>query len=371
MRFVHSSDWQIGRVFRFADDITLGVLSDARLDVIGRLGALARAQNAPSVLVAGDIYDVERPSDRTLRQPIERMAAAPDIAWHLIPGNHDPHRPGGAWDRLLRNERPANIHLHLDEQAADIGGATLLPAVLREKHASGDPTEAFDAMRTPEGAIRIGLAHGSVRGFGDNAAAHNRIAIDRAQRAGLAYLALGDWHGAQEAGARTWYSGTPETDDFSTGGRGGGEALVVDVAGPAAPPSVAIHRIGRFRWQRDEARLFNQGDIDALDARVRALSPSLDEVLVWLEVTGSLSLVELTRFEWAVAGLGAALRLLRLDRDGLRATPETADLDAIERAGPIRQAAERLSHAAATDPIAAAALLRLAHMARQSAEDVA
>ena len=36
-----------------------------------------------------------------------------DIHWHLLPGNHDPHRPEGLWDRVARLGLPSNIHLHL------------------------------------------------------------------------------------------------------------------------------------------------------------------------------------------------------------------------------------------------------------------
>ncbi len=366
-RLIHSSDWQIGRMFRFADDVTLGVLADARLEAIGRIGALARAEDAPTVLVAGDVYDVERPSERTLRQPMERMAACPDVAWHLIPGNHDPHRPGGAWDRLLRTGLPPNVTVHVEQRPAEIGGVWLLASALRERHASGDPTECFESMATPDGAARIGLAHGSIRGFGnDGTSGHNRIASDRAARCGLAYLALGDWHGAQQAAPRTWYSGTPEIDDFAVGGNGGGEVLVVAIDGPSAPPRVAPHRVGRFSWHRVEQDLFSAADIEALEARLRVIAPALDRALVRLIVTGTLTLGEIALFDERIAGLAAALRLLRIERDDLVTRPDQADLEGIETAGPVRIAAERLAASAdAGDAISAAALVRLAHLARR------
>ena len=62
--------------------------------------------------------------------------------------------------------------------------------------------------------LRIGLAHGSIRDFSSRGEAQNQIAPDRAQRSNLDYLALGDWHGTLRVDARTWYSGTPETDRF-------------------------------------------------------------------------------------------------------------------------------------------------------------
>ncbi len=367
-RFIHTSDWQVGRMFRFADDVTLGVLADARIEVISRIGALARTENAPLVLVAGDIYDVERPTERTLRQPIERMAAFADVGWHLIPGNHDPHRPGGAWDRLLRTGLPANVSVHVEQVPAPIGGMWLLPSALRERHATGDPTDCFDAMPTPEGAPRIGLAHGSIRGFGDDGTAgHNRISTDRTALSGLAYLALGDWHGAQAAAPRTWYSGTPEIDDFSVGGNGGGEVLVVAVDGPSATPVVRPHRVGQFYWHRLDQSLFGRADIDALEARLRGMAPTLDRTLVRLVVTGSLTLGESALFDERIEnGMAAALRMLRIDRTGLMARPDGGDLEAIEPAGPIRLAAERLAAGVdAGDPVAGAALLRLAHFTRR------
>jgi DNA repair exonuclease SbcCD nuclease subunit len=219
---------------------------------------------------------------------------------------------------------------------------------------------------TPEGAIRIGLAHGSIASFGtDDSSTHNLIAGDRPEQAGLAYLALGDWHGAQAVGQRCWYSGTPETDDFGNGGGGGGEALVVDVAGPNAVPVVIRHRIGRFAWVRIEATLHNATDVDILETRLRGLSPDLGTVLVWLRATGALSLAEREAFENRIRnGLGSALRVLRTDDSGLLPRPTAADLEAIDHAGFVRAAADNLAALAAdpNDPdrdIAADALQRL------------
>ena len=101
MRLIHTADWQIGKVFRFVDHGTMGVLQEARLEAISTIGRLAMEQAAPIVLVAGDIYDIATAEDRTLAQPLARMRAFGGVEWHLIPGNHDPHQPGGPWDRLL------------------------------------------------------------------------------------------------------------------------------------------------------------------------------------------------------------------------------------------------------------------------------
>ena len=368
LRLLHTSDWQIGKVFRFVDEAALAVLQNERLDAITRLGQLALTEGAAAVLVAGDVYDVETPTERTLRQPVERMRQFAAVQWHLIPGNHDAHTHGGPWDRLQRTDLPGNVHLHLSSEPCPLAGgeAWLLPAPLTRRHAASDPTDAMDAAPTPAGAVRVGLAHGSLQAFGsDDATTHNLIAFDRAERAGLAYLALGDWHGAQGLGARAWYSGTPEVDDFDVGGAGGGEALIVDLDGPRAPPQVARHRIGRFAWHRLQASLHGVADVEVLEARLRTLHPSPDALLLHLTVDGALSLAEQAVFEERIRqAVSSAVFALRLDAGGLLPRPTAADLCAFGPAGPVRTAADRLAARAAdpADPaaaLAAAALQRL------------
>ena len=307
------------------------------------------------------------PSDRTLRQPIERMRQFASIAWHLIPGNHDFHGPSGPWDRLARMDLPGNVRLHLTPEPADLGDGTafVVPAVLTRRHAAGDLTEPMDRAATPEGAIRIGLAHGSVTNFGsDPGSTHNLIALDRPERAGLAYLALGDWHGAQLIGQRAAYSGTPEPDGFDLGGRGGGEALLVEVDGPRALPRISFLETGRYVWRRESATIAGDADLPVLEARLRAFSDP-GHLLVRLEVTGALSAHGLQAFERDIrGGVGSALCALRIDDAGLRLQPSVSDLAALSRAGVVGVVASRLA-ARADDPadpqrdLAQAALQRL------------
>ena len=169
-RFIHTSDWQIGKVFRFVDDATMGLLQEARLRAVTRLGELAGEHGASHVLVAGDVYDMEALSQRSLNQPLERMRGFPGVRWHLLPGNHDPHRPNGLWDRLVRTGLPDNVTAHLAPEPVTLRdiGVVLLPAPLFHRRSLSDPTAYMDDVDPPEGLARVGLAHGTVRGFGSD-----------------------------------------------------------------------------------------------------------------------------------------------------------------------------------------------------------
>jgi Calcineurin-like phosphoesterase len=373
VRFIHTADWQIGKVFRFVDDPTMGVLQEARLEAIATIARLALAENAPTVLVAGDIYDVATAEDRTLGQPIERMRACAGVRWHLIPGNHDPHQPGGPWDRVLRRGLPDNVQVHLEPApvALDGGKAQLLPAPLVRRRTLADPTAWMDHTPAPEGTLRIGLAHGSISAFGsDDRSQPNLIDPARPARAGLAYLALGDWHGTKRIGPRCWYSGTPEVDDF--GVVDGGRTLLVDLAAPGAPAEVTPLAVGRFQWCQEALHIQGTDDVDVASARLRALHDDPARLLIDLRLEGTLSLAGRERLARVLDDLRAAVRFLRVDDDQLYLVPSAEDLESIAHGGFVRVAAEKL-RALADDPdepgreIAARALLRLYALHRRLA----
>lgn len=365
-RFVHSADWQIGKVFRFVDNATMGLLQEMRLRAITRLGEFAADHDTRHVLVAGDVYDMEALSPRSLNQPLERMRNFAPIQWHLLPGNHDPHRPNGLWDQLLRRGLPDNVHVHIAAEPATLEDdvAALLPAPLHHRRTLDDPTAYMDNMALPDGLIRIGLAHGTVSGFGsDDKDIPNYIAPDRPTRAGLSYLALGDWHGQKKINDRCWYSGTPETDAFDV--IDGGQALFVEIEGPDAIPAVTPVPTGHYIWASILERINSREDIDFLDEKLRGVADELDRVLVHLAVEGALSLEDRRYFkEQIVDGASAAFCFMRIDDRRLFPRPTAEDLDQIDRGGFVRAAAEELKRQAeeggeADSDIAAEALQRL------------
>lgn len=137
----------------------------------------------------------------------------------LIPGNHDAGLAESVWTRAARlNAVPPNAHVCLRPEPLLFSslGLAVLPAPLTQRHTHNDLTDWFAAAQVPPGLFRVGLAHGSVQGIlAEDIDSSNPIAAARAEQAALDYLALGDWHGCKQVDARTWYSGTPETDRFN------------------------------------------------------------------------------------------------------------------------------------------------------------
>ena len=344
-RFIHTADWQIGKVFRFVDDAKIGALQLERLEAISRIGEIAEDQQVRHVLVAGDVWDHAAPAVLSRNQVIERMRAHGSVQWHLLPGNHDPHQPNGLWDQIRHRGLPENVHAHTESTISIIEPdlAALLPAPLQHRRALADPTAWMDGAATDNGLLRIGLAHGSVHGFDTNEEQRaNPIDPRRPERARLDYLALGDWHGALRVNERCWYSGTPETDSFQT--RGEGTALLVEIDGPHQAPQVTTLSTGRFRWvSLNEEYVENGDDIDQLEGKLRHLGGDLNRTLVDLGVKGTLSLANMQYFEERIVeGAAAALYHVRVDREQLYPEPTDEDLDQIDPGGIVRAAADKL-----------------------------
>jgi DNA repair exonuclease SbcCD nuclease subunit len=316
------------------------VLREESLRPVDRGGEAARAAGATAVLVAGDIFDSETVSDALAGTLLSRLKAYPKLAWHLLPGNHDPARAGGVWEAIIAGGLPGNVCVHLAPKLAELApGVVLLPAPLTAKRTSEDPTAWMNDAATPPGALRIGLAHGSVQGFGSAGEANVPLDPARAKSAGLAYLALGDWHGTTRISERVWYSGTPEPDSFRDNEPG--HALVVRLDGTASAPQVERVPTAHFTWTLRRQPIAGADDLKGVEAEVDRFGAAAARHLVALKLEGVVTLAEFALIEQRLAGL--APRLFHLERDlgALQTYAADSDLAAM-RSDALAKVAHRL-----------------------------
>lgn len=337
-KFLHTADWQIGRQYGQFESEDAALLSQARLDVVGAIAALANKHEVHAVLVAGDVFDMQGVSDRTIRQLFAQLDAFRGD-WVMIAGNHDAALAESVWTRARElGCVPANVHIPQGTGIVSLPGADVLAAPLTQRHTYGDVTEAFDSLESDAGRLRIGLAHGSVAGRLDAAIdSANPIAADRASRARLDYLALGDWHGCLRIDAFTWYAGTPETDRFRNNDPG--HVLLVEIEPDSSEPRVQPVAVGRYRWLSWSETLLVASDIDALDQRLLPLNA---HDVLRLEVSGALSLAAWDRLKEVVGRAEARVRALRLDTTGVRLEPDAHDLTELGADGYVGTVAAQL-----------------------------
>jgi DNA repair exonuclease SbcCD nuclease subunit len=366
--FLHTADWQIGRQYGQFETDDAAMLAEARFEVVARIAALAAERRVDAVLVAGDVFDTQAVSDRSIRRLFAAMSgyAGP---WVMIAGNHDAALADSVWTRAAQlGCIPANVHVPLATGVVDLPDANLavLAAPLTQRHTYDDVTQAFDALETTTGRIRVGLAHGSVAGrLPDTIDATNPIAPDRADRANLDYLALGDWHGWLSIDARTWYAGTPEQDRFR--GNEPGYVLDVRIDAPGAAPVVERIPTGRYRWSAWSESLSLPTDAQALAERLTALRA--DDVLR-LDVQGHVNLETWDALQKAVDQAAAQVRALLPDLSGVRLEPDEADLAELRASGYVGEVAAQLQALQADEDqsaVASEALRLLLRFQRETA----
>ncbi|EHK67058.1 metallophosphoesterase family protein [Achromobacter arsenitoxydans] len=338
--FLHTADWQIGRQYGQFETDDAAMLAEARFDVVARIAALAAERAVDAVLVAGDVFDTQGVSDRSIRRLFAAMTAYAG-PWVMIAGNHDAALADSVWSRAMQlGCIPANVHIPLRTGVVDLPQASMavLAAPLTQRHTYDDVTQAFDSLESAPGRVRVGLAHGSVAGrLPDNVDATNPIAPDRAARARLDYLALGDWHGCLSIDERTWYAGTPEQDRFR--GNEPGHVLDVRIAAPGAMPQVERVAVGRYRWSAWTEAVSLPTDAQALAGRMAALR---SEDVLRLDVQGHVNMETWEALQRAVDQAAAQVRALLPDLSGLRLEPDDADLAELRASGYVGEVAAQL-----------------------------
>lgn len=331
-RFLHTADWQIGRQYgQFPPDDAIP-LAEARFKAVERIAALANEHQVDAVLVAGDVFDTQTVSPRTIRQMFNAMAGFRG-QWIMIAGNHDAALAESVWTRARRLEViPGNVDLLLEPATVKeypALGIAILAAPLTQRHTYDDLTSVFDAVETTPGLLRIGLAHGSVQGMlSEDIDSANPISADRTERAKLDYLALGDWHGCLEVNPRVWYSGTPEPERFRN--NDAGRTLLVDIARSGATPQVTRLTTARHRWESAEFQLNVPSDVDPV---IQWLQQQEEQVVLNLVLTGQTDIEHHFALTRAISEAEGRLRSVRVDMSGVKLIPTDAEIAGLQADG--------------------------------------
>lgn len=245
MRFLHTSDWHLGRSFH-----QVGLLG-AQAAFVDHLVETVRSERVDAVLVSGDVYDRALPSPDTvelLSSAVTRLIDA-GATVVLSSGNHDSAiRLGFASDLLAR----AGLHIRTSvgtiAQPVLVDGVAVYPIPYLEPSVAADPlgaTErshagvlraamaAIDADRAARGGRSVVMAHAFVTG-GATSESERDISVGGVSAVhpdvfgGADYVALGHLHGRQQVGDAVRYSGSPIPLSFSEADHTKG-SLLVDV----------------------------------------------------------------------------------------------------------------------------------------------
>jgi DNA repair protein SbcD/Mre11 len=290
MRFLHTSDWHLGRRFHSED------LIPAQEAFLDHLVDTARSEDVDAVLVAGDIYDRAIPSldaVRLFNRALHQLADL-DVPIVMISGNHDSaHRLGVGSSLFAR----AGIHLRTDPDTCDVpvlledadgpvavyGIPYLEPSMVHTQldaesashhavlTAALDRIHADLTNRQPAGTRSVviahafvtpGTIHNEVRGM-EESDSERDLSVGGVAHAGadvfdgIDYVALGHLHGPQKVTDRIHYSGSPLAYSFSEAAHTKSLTLVDLTTRGTAPalkrlPCPKPHRLERLEGLIDD-----------------------------------------------------------------------------------------------------------------------
>lgn len=344
VRFLHTADWQLGLAAGHVPGDAGAIVRRERMQTIRRIGEVAHTTKAEFIIVAGDVFEHHALRPATVRSFFE--AVEPIAAQiYLLPGNHDPLSSDAIYlSELWKRECPSHVHvLRSREPVIAREGVALLPCPLLERSTLGDSTAHLTPDFGPEGCVRIGVAHGGIKEILEpmnvGKLVHNTISRDRAARARLDYLALGDWHGLLRVDDRAWYPGTPEATRFEE--KEPGNVLLVEIDGPSAAPRVTPHRVSGLVWKTAAFTLHGDADITLVDRFLDGLDRG-DTTLLKLVLTGKIDVSMRARLDGILEKARDRFLHVRVRDEELRTALAETDAASLPTDGWIGQAVARL-----------------------------
>lgn len=337
--FLHTADWQLGKPFAAVEDgQKRALLQQGRLNVLDRLASVAKECGAEFVLVAGDVFDSPRATKATVAAACSAIGVM-GCPVYVIPGNHDHGGPGSLWEQPFflqeQTQRAPNLQVLLKPEPVELDSVVLLPCPLLHRQDFNDPTAWIRARREELEAFgdkpRLVIAHGSTQGFGGQAddedtgcpAGSNLIDLSRLPNEAIDYVALGDWHGMKQVGAKAWYAGTPELDRFRRGDSNApGHVLKVTVS-RGREPQVTPVPTARLGWHELSFDFLDDSGVGQLEEKVEALiGGRANHDLLLLELRGALGIAATTRLEQLLESWQARLLRLKLYNETVLAPAE-------------------------------------------------
>lgn len=295
VRFIHTSDWQLGMTRHYLDADAQPRFTADRIHTVRRILTLAQERACDFVVVAGDVFEHPNLHRQDIGRALEAMGSRA-IPVYLLPGNHDPLGTGSLWSSpSLRDRLPHNVVV-LDRVGTwpVRDGVELVAAPWSSKSPDTDPVAACLTGLVPDGTLRIVVGHGMLEDLEPDvtsAVAVRRAPLEAAVAEGtIHYVALGDRHirWPVDGHGVIHYSGTHESTSFREPGRGHVLEVQVDAG---QQPVVTAHQVGSWQHVVIHRELNSAADISTLARDLSAMEMK-ENTIVKTACTGSLTVSE-------------------------------------------------------------------------------
>lgn len=293
IRFLHTSDWQLGMTRSFLSEEAQARYTQARFDAIRTMGRIAKAKQCQFMLVCGDSFESNQVDRKTVARAIEALKEV-TVPVYFLPGNHDPLNAASVYcSSTFIEKKPAHVHIIENTAPVQVGDdCELVGAPWLSKRPNGNPLVDLLNALPPAGSIkRICVGHGIIDIFTPDKEAENVIAVSKLETAisegKVHFIALGDRHSLTKVGSgdRTWYSGTPESTDFREDHSGFCQIVNMD----GTDVTTEEVKIGQWSFIEELVDLNTEADVESLRKKLEDI-PNRERSVVKLILKGTLTL---------------------------------------------------------------------------------
>jgi DNA repair exonuclease SbcCD nuclease subunit len=372
VRFLHTSDWQLGMTRYLFSEGAQERYNQARFDAIRALGRIAVESNCQFIAVCGDVFESNQVDRKTVARALEALKEVPVPVW-ILPGNHDPLNEASVFfSKSFAQGKPAHVNVITDATPIQVeGNVELVGAPWLSKRMAVNPFyEATESLEPVTGVTRIILAHGIVDLFTPKKDDPGVLTADSLEHAiserRASFVALGDRHSRTKIGTgeRIWYSGTPEVTDFGEGEAGYVQIVELDGDKVITTPV----QVGQWRFvEKDRVDINSSEDIEALRTMLEGLDQK-ERTVLRLNLVGSISLTQEVTLWQSLGTIGEVFASFQVRDDGLMVLPDDADFSGLGFSGfaeaTIRRLREKMTGEVTEKKIARDALMLLVRLGR-------
>lgn len=375
IRFLHTSDWQLGMTRHFLSEGAQERYNQARFDSIRTMGRIAKEEKCQFMVVCGDTFESNLVDRKTVARALEALKEV-SIPVYILPGNHDPLNAASVYRTSTFVERkPENVQIIQNSSLILISeGVELVGAPWMSKRPVYNPiVEAINPLTPTENVIRICLGHGAVDVLSPNQESNDIISVSMLGKAiaegKIHFVGLGDRHSLTKVSDddRIWYSGTPEPTDFREIKSGFANIVELD------NNSIVTKCIKVGQWQflgHERIDLNNAEDVESLRKSLEGVE-NKERTIVKLNLVGSLTLTLNTMVNDIVTTAKDVFGAFEVHDDELLMLPDDADFASIGFTGFADETVKRLRKKIAEDGeesiVAREALMLMLRLARSVA----
>lgn len=328
IRFLHTSDWQLGMTRHFLSEEAQARYTQARFDAIRTMGRIAKEKQCQFMLVCGDSFESNQVDRKTVARAIEALKEV-TVPVYLLPSNHDPLDAASVYhSSTFIEKKPAHVHIIENTEPVQVGeGIELVGAPWLSKRPNGNPIiDLLNSLPPAVGIKRICAGHGIVDIFTPDKDAENVIAVSKLEAAisegRVHFIALGDRHSLTRIGSgdRIWYSGTPESTDFREEHSGFCQIVTMD----AGHVTTEEAKIGQWSFSEELVDLNTEDDVESLRKKLENAS-NRERSVVKMDFKGSLTLSLNGVLQNHILAANDVLAGLVINADNLLVIPNDTD----------------------------------------------